>query len=342
MVGAVIVRDEECLATGFHASAGQPHAEVMALRALEGSARGAEMFVTLEPCNHFGRTPPCTHALIEAGIKRCVIGMVDPDPRVSGRGIETLRQAGIECVVGVEEEACRALNAPFITRVSAKRPFVTVKVAMTLDGRIATRTGHSRWITGSAAREDVHRMRDSHDAVLVGTGTLLADDPSLTTRLPEGGRQSLRVVLDRQLRVPEQAKVFQGTDHAPTLLVTDTARVGRAMERVGRLGVDVLGLTVLGGGLDLRALMEALAARDVTTVLCEGGGELVASLLDARLVDRFVAFIAPRVVGGRDAPGPVGGVGPAGMDESLALDWLEMVRVGEDLKLVARPQYLDE
>jgi diaminohydroxyphosphoribosylaminopyrimidine deaminase / 5-amino-6-(5-phosphoribosylamino)uracil reductase len=362
MVGAVVVRDGQVLATGYHARAGEAHAEVDALRKLGMQAPGADLYVTLEPCHHVGRTGPCTQAIIDAQIRRCVVGVIDPDPRVSGKGVAALRAAGIACDVGVEEEACASLNAPFMTRVRDRRPFVTAKVAMTMDGRIATRAGHSRWITGDAAREEVHAMRALHDAVIVGTQTAALDDPALTVRLPArpDARQPLRVVLDRALRLPMTHKVF--TDGAAqTLWVVSPSREGEARQRVGALPhpgrVDVLaipdaargdgldsgaGLAGLAGfsgfaGLDLAALLTALAARDITTALCEGGGQLLASLLRAGLVDRYVAYVAPCIVGGLSAPGPVGGEGVAHMDDASRWRWVDARQVGEDFRLEAAP-----
>lgn len=336
MVGAVVVRDDTLLAVGHHARAGLPHAEVDALSKLPqpDAARGAELFCTLEPCHHRARTGPCTEAIISAGIRRCVIGTVDRDERVSGRGIAALEAAGIEVVVGVLQEACEALNRPFFKRVTRGLPFVTAKVAMTLDGKIATRTGHSQWISGPEARLEVHRMRALHDAVLVGTGTLLADDPRLTTRLPEGEatRQPLRVVLDRELKATQRA-VYRDQDTAPTLLVTAHERVEEAQQRFP--GVDVLGVTSSASGLDLDALLRTLARREITTLLCEGGGELIASLVEAQLVDRYVAFVAPTLIGGHDAPGPVGGVGAETLQQAQRLRMEGVKRVGDDLMITA-------
>jgi diaminohydroxyphosphoribosylaminopyrimidine deaminase/5-amino-6-(5-phosphoribosylamino)uracil reductase len=335
MVGAVVVRDGEVLATGYHAQAGSAHAEVDALRKLGMQAEGAEVFVTLEPCHHYGRTGPCTKALIEAKIRRCIVGVIDPDPRVSGQGVAALRAAGIECVVGVEEAACRALNLPFFTRVQQQRPYVTAKVAMTLDGRIATRTGHSRWVTGEASRAAVHEMRAVHDAVLVGTETVVLDDPALTVRTPHyEGRQPLRVVLDRTLRVPTSHQVFDASS-AKTLLVVAEGSLVAAKTKHPH--IDILEVPVVADRLDLHALMRALAAADITTVLCEGGGGLLAGLLRAELVDKYVAFVAPKIIGGAAAPGPVGGEGAALMGDALPFAWVSAERVGEDLRLDAVP-----
>ena len=339
MVGAVIVREGEVLATGYHEAAGLAHAEVAALSKLDMSAEGADIYVTLEPCNHFARTPPCTRALIEAGIKRCVIGTVDPDPRVSGRGIAALREAGIEVVVGTLEDECRALNAPFFKRITEGSPYLTLKLAMSLDGKVATRTGHSRWITGPAARRQVHEMRAANDAVLVGTGTLLADDPLLTAREVEVEKQPLRVVLDRQLRASRKQAVFKQGEIARTLLVTSKKNQARAQARFeGNDEVAIAGVDEREGVLDLRGVMAELVSRGITTVLCEGGAELAGGLLDAGLVDEIVFFYAPKLIGGRAALSAVGGLGLAEVSVAANLEVLKLDRVGPDIRVRARVQ----
>jgi len=338
MVGAVVVRGDAVLATGYHEAAGQDHAEVVALRKLGMQAQGAELFVTLEPCHHHGRTPPCTSALIGAGISRCVIGSVDPDPRVSGRGIAALGAAGVVCEVGVLEAACQALNAPFFKRVLHGLPYVTLKMAMTLDGRIATVQGSSQWISGEASRAEVQEMRRRHDAVMVGTGTVAADDPRLTVRSGDGPRrQPLRVVLDRRLRLRPEAQVFDGK--AATLLFTREACLGEGVARFAGRDIEVQSVGEGDAGLDLGAVLRRLvSSRRVTTLLCEGGGELAASLLSSSLVDELVVFVAPKVVGGRTAPGPVGGLGVGEMAEALSFDFVSWRQVGADLCLVAKPR----
>jgi len=337
-VGAVLVKNDQIIARGFHEAPGRAHAEVAALRQLHNprDAEGAEIFVTLEPCHHTGRTGPCTEVLLESGVSRCIIGHVDPDPRVSGKGIAALREAGIECVVGVLEADSKRLNEAYLKRVLFSLPFVTVKVAVSLDGKIATRARHSRWITGKESREEVHRMRDQHDAILVGTKTLLDDNPELTCRLPEGGRNPLRVVLDRKLRAPLSRKAFAEQDKAPTLVFTGRSSLQLAKGRFEGSGVEVLGASELGGVLDLEEILHQLAARGVTTLMCEGGSELIAGLLGRGLVDRFVSFIAPKIIGGSDAPGPVSGLGFETMAEAAQLDIERVDRFGDDVRIVAR------
>lgn len=327
MVGAVIVRDGQVLAEGWHHAPGLAHAEVDALQQLGGQAPGATMYVNLEPCCHHGRTPPCTDAILRSGVRRVVVGMVDPFPRVSGQGIEILRAAGVEVVVGVEEGACRALNQGFVRAQEQGRPAVWLKAGMTLDGRIADAFGRSQWITGPAARAAAHALRDAADAVLVGSGTLLADDPSLTTRALAGGRDALPVVLDTELRCPPGARVLTA-GRRPLLLAATDAPARDLPADIVRLPRDP------SGGLELGAAMQALLARGVHTLLVEGGGRVHRSFLARGLVDRVHLFVAPSVLAG--GPGWVQGA-PFPLADAPRLR-LDAVRpVGEDLHLELVP-----
>ncbi|HZT43533.1 MAG TPA: bifunctional diaminohydroxyphosphoribosylaminopyrimidine deaminase/5-amino-6-(5-phosphoribosylamino)uracil reductase RibD [Chthonomonadaceae bacterium] len=338
MVGCVIVREGAVVGEGYHPAAGQPHAEVFALEQAGERARGATAYVTLEPCCHWGRTPPCTDALIHAGVGRVVAATSDPDPRVQGRGLAALRAAGIETSIGLEEGPARQLNEAFFHFHTTGTPFVTLKAAMTLDGKIATRTGDSRWITGEAARRYVHRLRAQSGAVLVGIGTLLADDPQLTARLPgrKPARQPLRIVVDSQLRTPPEAQAVRLAAEAPTeapLLIAATeeapAERARALERAG---VEIARLPATADGrVDLAALCALLARQQIQSVLVEGGGELHAALLAANLAQKVLFFIAPKLVGGREAPTPVEGDGCAAISQALPLDRLRVRRFGADL-----------
>jgi diaminohydroxyphosphoribosylaminopyrimidine deaminase/5-amino-6-(5-phosphoribosylamino)uracil reductase len=300
-VGAAIVRDGKIICMGHHAQAGQPHAEVDAIRNAAGSVEGATLYVTLEPCNHQGRTGPCTDAILEAGIARVVIGCRDPAPHVAG-AIDRLKGAGVEVDVGLLEEECTALVADFTKHIRTGLPFVTLKAAVTLDGKIATRTGDSKWITGEEARTETHRMRDESDAILVGVGTVLADDPQLTVRHIEG-RDPIRVVLDASLRTPPTAAILDPgrTSSASTLIFhapdADTSRHAGLTAP----GVELIPVSRHPRGVDLHEVLQVLGDRDVVRLLVEGGSHVHGALLDLGLADRAAIFIAPRILGDADA-----------------------------------------
>ena len=337
-VGAVLVQGEQILAKGYHARAGADHAEVDALRAVGGRAPGAELYVTLEPCHHRGRTPPCTAAILKAGIRRVIIGATDPNPRTDGRGISRLRRAGVEVTTGVLAESCARLLEPFSKLIRTGRPWVVLKLATTLDGRIATRTGHSQWVTGPSARRAVHRLRNRCDAIMVGAGTVTADDPALTCRIPRG-RDPLRVILSGTLSFPAGSRVVnaQGPLGGPTALVATTRRSGAVQAaELRQRGAEVVRLPSRQGQVDLGALLDHLGQRDVMSVLVEGGGQVTAAFLSAGLVDRVVWFIAPKIVGGVHAVPAVGGRGVARMDDALQVSDLRISRVGEDLMIDGR------
>ncbi|MGB9782330.1 MAG: bifunctional diaminohydroxyphosphoribosylaminopyrimidine deaminase/5-amino-6-(5-phosphoribosylamino)uracil reductase RibD [Moorellaceae bacterium] len=331
-VGAVVVRDGKVVGEGYHRKAGTPHAEIHALGEAGEQSREATLYVTLEPCCHYGKTPPCTEAIIAAGIKRVVAAMLDPNPKVSGGGVRRLQEAGLEVKVGVMEKEARRLNEAFIKFITTGVPWVTLKMAITLDGKIATRTGASRWISGEASRLKAHELRDTHDAVLVGIGTVLADDPELTTRIP-GGRDAVRVILDSRLRLPEKARVVKVSSSAPTLVATTEEAPRERREKLARAGVEVMVLPASGGKVSWPALLQALAQRQITSVLVEGGAEVNASALAEGVVDRVVAFIAPKIFGGREAPGPVAGLGVAHPDEAWKLEEVEMEPLEEDVMI---------
>ncbi|MEW6772153.1 MAG: bifunctional diaminohydroxyphosphoribosylaminopyrimidine deaminase/5-amino-6-(5-phosphoribosylamino)uracil reductase RibD [Bacillota bacterium] len=338
LVGAVVVRDGRVVAEGYHRRAGLPHAEIEALQAAGEAARGATLYVNLEPCCHTGRTGPCTEAIIAAGVKRVVAAMVDPNPLVAGKGIARLREAGIDVAVGVVEDEARRLNEAFIKYVTARRPFVVLKTAMSLDGKIATVTGESRWITGEAAREYVHQLRNTCDAVLVGIGTVLKDDPSLTTRLPEGGRDPVRVILDSSARMPLEARVLNQDSEAPTLVATTEVAPAERLAALRQAGAEVL---VCGRGpqVNLDLLLAELAAREIVSVLVEGGSTVNASFLLQGLVDKVVWFIAPRIIGGREALGPVGGSGIRHLARAIRLTETVVKQLGADLCVEGYPVY---
>jgi len=303
-VGCVLVKEGRVIGRGWTQPGGRPHAETEALRRAGDAARGATAYVTLEPCSHHGRTPPCCEALAGAGIARVVMAMRDPDPRVNGRGLAMLRGAGIAVEEGLLEPEARALNAGFFRRIQAGMPVVTLKLASTLDGRIATASGESRWITGEAARREVHALRARHDAILVGSGTVLADDPDLTCRIPGMERvPMLRVVADARLRTPPAAQLVQGAQVAPVLIITAPGHPPAAQAPFIAAGADIVTVPAhAAGGLDLPSLLRALGRRGVTRVLAEGGAGLAAALLRHGLVDRLVWFHAPAVMGGDGHP----------------------------------------
>jgi diaminohydroxyphosphoribosylaminopyrimidine deaminase/5-amino-6-(5-phosphoribosylamino)uracil reductase len=296
MVGAAIVREGALVATGFHERVGGPHAEVVALRAAGELARGATVYVNLEPCSHHGRTPPCADALVAAGVGRVVAGMVDPNPRVSGRGLQRLRDAGIEVEVGVLEAECRALNEDFLVAMTLGRPFVTLKLAVSIDGRIADAAGRSQWISSPGARQRGQLLRAESDAVLVGTGTLRADNPRLTVRDLVPIRPPQRWALDPRLEIPDDAAMLDGA--APTVLVHGPDAAPAPLAALPRPGVELLQVPLGNGGrIDLRALLSQMGARGMLRVLVEGGGGLAGGLIEADLVDRIVVFVAPIVLG---------------------------------------------
>lgn len=302
-VGCVIVRDGQVVGRGWTQPGGRPHAETEALARAGEGAGGATAYVTLEPCSHWGRTPPCCDALIRAGIRRVVVATGDPDPRVDGRGLARLRDAGVIVELGLLGAEARALNAGFARRITAGLPLVTLKLASTLDGRIATATGESRWITSDPARREAHALRARHDAILVGSGTVLADDPDLTCRIPGMARVPLaRVVADGRLRTPLAARLVATARNVPTWIATRTGQPPAARAPYQEAGVEILTVRRQGRGLDLAVLLGALAQRGVTRVLAEGGAGLTAGLLRAGLVDRIAWFHAPGIIGGDGLP----------------------------------------
>jgi diaminohydroxyphosphoribosylaminopyrimidine deaminase/5-amino-6-(5-phosphoribosylamino)uracil reductase len=329
-VGALVVRDGKILGKGFHPRAGEPHGEIFALRQAGAQARGADLYVTLEPCSHHGRTGPCVEAVIAAGIAQVYIGVQDPNPRVAGRGIERLRAAGIAVTSGILETDCRRLIAPFAKHVTTGLPYVTLKTAVTLDGFTATTTGDSQWITGERSRQYVHRLRDRVDAIMAGIGTVLRDDPRLTTRLPRGGRDPLRVVLDSRLRLPGQASVVTVDSSAPTLVATTDLAPPEKVRDLSRQGVEVLQLPRVGERVDLAALLAELGERDVQSVLLEGGATLNRDALRLAFVDRLMVFVAPVLLGGNDGKGIFAGPGVARLAEAFRLRDVRVRRFGVD------------
>ncbi|MDA8099826.1 MAG: bifunctional diaminohydroxyphosphoribosylaminopyrimidine deaminase/5-amino-6-(5-phosphoribosylamino)uracil reductase RibD [Nitrospiraceae bacterium] len=341
MVGAVVVKNGKVIAKGYHQKAGGPHAEAIALRKAGTAARGATLYVTLEPCSHTNkRTPPCSPLVISSGVKRVVIAMIDPNPQVSGRGVKALRKAGIAVFTGVLEAEARKLNEAFIKYMSTGMPFVTLKIAQTLDGRIATSRGESKWITGEEARREGHRLRDANDAILVGVNTVLNDDPSLTTRIP-GGRDPLRVVVDSTLRIPIKAKVLAQRSAATTMIATLMTAKADRFHRLLERGAEILITRSARKRVDLADLMRMLTTFGITSVLIEGGAEVNASALGAGIVDKVVLFVAPTLMTGKDSLCSVGGTSPVKLAHAVQLRDIAVRRVGMDLMVEGYVQKKD-
>jgi diaminohydroxyphosphoribosylaminopyrimidine deaminase / 5-amino-6-(5-phosphoribosylamino)uracil reductase len=336
MVGAVVVNGGGVVGEGWHDGPGTPHAEVVALKVAGDLARGATLFATLEPCSHHGRTPPCAPAVVEAGIANVVAAVRDPNPAVDGRGFDLLRRAGLSVVEGVLAEEGAELIAGFANHIRSGLPLVTLKMAASLDGKVAARDGSSRWITGEAAREDVHRLRAASGAIVVGAGTASTDDPALTVRLPwYRGRAPLRVLLDATGRTPPTTALFDRS--APTLVATTRACPAEARAGWEAAGAEVLAIDEGGGEgqVALRPLMEALGKRDIQDVLLEGGPTVAWAAVEDGVVDVLVLYLASKLIGGRDAPGVLGGDGVATVADALGVRIRNVSRIGEELKVVA-------
>ena len=335
-VGAVIVANGHIVGRGYHPKAGEPHAEIFALRDAGSRACGADAYVTLEPCSHHGRTGPCCDALINAGIKRVFVGILDPNPLVNGRGIERMRAAGVQVVTGILEDEIRQLCAPFIKHVLTGQPLVILKSAVTLDGKTATSTGASRWITGAQSRAHVHQIRDRVGAIMVGVGTVLADNPRLTTRLEQGqGHDPVRIILDSNLRIDPAAAVVRHDSHAPTLIMTtECADRDKCSCLLNCPGVEVVTLPAdAAGRVELKAVLDELGRRDIQSVMVEGGAQVNNALLTQGLVDRAMIYIAPKLLGGSDGYGIFSGRGPESLDQACELGQIRMERFGDDILL---------
>ena len=312
-VGAVIVKAGKVVGKGYHKRCGLPHAEINALNAAGDKAKDATLYVTLEPCDHFGRTPPCTDAIIKARIKRIVAGMKDPNPANNGRGIRKLRKHGIKTSVGVLEDKARDLNRPFIKFITTGMPYVTVKMAESLDGKIATKTGDSKWVTSEDSRQYVRKLRSKVDAVMVGVNTVIKDDPALLSRIP-GVREPARVIVDSDLKTPRNAKIFSTASISPVYIATAKRKHGK---------------------VDLRDLLKKLGKMGMINVMVEGGGGLVAGLIEKKLVDEFLFFIAPKIIGGKDAVTSVEGTGVRQMSQALMLNNMKIRKFRKDILITA-------
>ena len=340
MVGAVIVRNGVVISSGYHKKAGQNHAEVDALIGLNGKAEPDDiLYVTLEPCNHYGKTPPCTHAILEKGIRHVVVGMDDPNPDVAGGGIKFLSKNGVHVRTNVLENECKKLNESFTKWIKTGRPFVIAKSALTLDGWTATHTGHSKWITNEKSRRFVHRLRDRVDGILVGAGTILADDPSLTTRLRnQKSRDAVRIIVDTYFKIPYHAKVLNPDSYSMTYIVIGRDVPIESVKAREKTNVSFLSCPTKEGEIDLTALMDILGKRYITSIMVEGGSGIMGSMMRARLIDKFYIFKAPMILGGGDGVPMAGGCGPKKMDQALRLKDVIIRRFIDDTLIIGYPK----
>lgn len=337
MVGAVIVKDGKVIGEGWHERYGEWHAERNALRNCSESASGATMYVTLEPCCHYGKTPPCTDAIIEHGVARVVVGMVDPNPLVAGKGLALLHDAGIEVECGVEEETLRELNRVFLKYASTKQPWVAMKTAMTLDGKIATHTGDSKWVTGAQSRAYVHELRHRFMAVMAGIGTVLCDDPLLNCRIERHEvRQPIRVVVDSTARLPLNSQIVRTAGDMRTIVACTAASAEEKLSALRDAGVEVMVCEDNHGMVNVKCLLRLLGQAGIDSILLEGGGGLNYSFLAEKLVDELYAFVAPKIVGGMNAKTPVEGAGIDKMADTINLEWKDVAHIGDDVLLRLR------
>ena len=328
-VGAVIIMGNRVIASDYHKKSGSPHAEILALRKAGTMARGATIFINLEPCCHTNKkTPPCTGAIIKSGIRKVVVAMIDPNPKVAGKGLKELRRAGIETETGLMENEAEKLNESFIKFITKKKPFITLKIAQSLDGKIATAGGESKWITGIKARRFVHQLRNDTDAVLVGIGTVIKDNPSLDCRI-KGGINPYRIVVDSDLRIPLRSKVLKYSD-GKTIIATTSKAGSRKTALLRSSGHTVLIIKDNKGRVDLKRLVKELAKLDITSVMIEGGSSINASALSSGIVDKVIFFCAPKIIGGLDAIPSVGGISPSSLSKILRLKDLHVEKVGDD------------
>lgn len=331
MVGAVIVKDGRVIGEGYHERCGELHAERNALASLTEPAEGATIYVTLEPCCHYGKTPPCTEAIIEHKLAKVVIGSRDPNPLVSGKGAAILRKAGIEVVEDFMREECDAINPIFFHYITTKRPYVAMKYAMTMDGKIATRTGASKWITGEAARNHVQTLRHAYKGIMVGIGTVLADNPMLNCRM-QGGIDPVRIVCDTHLRIPMDCQIVQTADTIETILATSTNEKEK-MDQLIKKGVQILQIPEKDGCIDLNLLMQILGEKGIDSILLEGGGRLNDSFLREKLIQKAYVYLAPKIFGGEDAKTPVEGIGVSLPEQSANFKLQQIQQIEEDILL---------
>ena len=330
LVGAVIVKNGKVIGEGYHQKAGTPHAEVHALNAAGEDAKGATLYTNLEPCCHWGRTPPCTEALIRAGIAQVYVAEVDPNPSVAGKGVQQLQNADINVHVGIRRQEASDLNEVHRKYIQTGKPFVILKTAMSLDGKIATASGESQWITSEASRQRGHEVRDAVDAILVGRGTVARDNPALTTRLQgREGQDAIRIVLDSHGRTRTDARIFNAESEAGIIVAVTPEAPSKNVEVLEKAGAEVITVPAVYGKVCFKSLMEILGKREITSVLIEGGSEINASALAAGIVDKVMCFIAPRLIGGQNAPGPIGGVGIRSLSDAANLRRVRITPIPE-------------
>lgn len=335
MVGAIITKKGKIIGKGYHRMAGTPHAEIIALEEVGKKARGSTLYVNLEPCCHYDKkTPPCTNAIIQAGIKKVVLGMIDPNPKVSGKGIRLLRNAGIEVVTGILENESKKMNEAYIKYITTGIPFVILKIASSLDGKIATASGESRWITGEQSRKMVHRLRSEVDAVMVGIGTVMKDDPMLNVRLVKG-RNPHRVILDPQLKIPLNARVLNSESErlsgAKIYIVTTPDSPNDKIVALKNKGAEIIYADSKDGYIDLILLIKELGRLGITSIIIEGGSETNASALRSGIVDKVMVFLSPKIIGGHDSKGSIGGKSPDKLANAINLKDMRVKRIGEDI-----------
>ena len=336
LVGSVIVNDNRIVGVGTHLKAGEPHAEIHAIQMAGEMAKGATIYVTLEPCSHHGRTGPCAEAIVRAGINKVVIATLDPNPKVSGNGVKILEDAGIEVITGVREKESQKMNEVFNKFIVEKKPFITLKSGITLDGKVATHTFNSKWITSEEARRDVHQLRNENMAILVGINTVLKDDPALTTRIPNG-RNPIRVVLDSTLKIPLDFQLV--TDkQAETWIFTSRNYDKEKKRKLEALGMEVI-VTSSAKSVNTNEVVQVLGEKGVASVIIEGGGNVNASFLENKLIDKVVLYFAPKLIGGRNAPTFLEGTGFELMKDAVELMDTDFMRIGKDFKFIGYPSY---
>lgn len=334
LVGAVIVKNNKIIGEGYHEKYGQAHAEINAFKNTTENVKGATMYVTLEPCSHYGKTPPCAEAIVKKGISKVIVGMTDPNPKVSGKGISILQENGIEVVSGILEKEAKKINEIFIKYITTKKPFCILKTAMTLDGKIATYTGDSKWITGKKSRKYVHEIRHRVSGIMVGIGTVLYDNPKLTTRLEDKEEKDpIRIIVDTKGRIPLDVNVLNIESNGKTIISTTKKASKEKIEAIKKKGAEIIITPLKNGRVDLQYLMSELGNKGIDSVLLEGGETLNFSALEEGIVDKVISFMAPKIIGGTDAKTPVGGKGIKNINQAITLKDMEVSKIDEDIMI---------